>query len=84
MRKELGEWLDKNISPELIESTWILLTTANIPYANDFAKNSVKKGGFAPNGRRNTGEQDFPPDTPPSWREKSVKECYGHLVFWAV
>ena len=30
-RKEVGEWLDKNISPELVKGTNELRVTANIP-----------------------------------------------------
>ena len=77
-RKELGEWLDKNISPELIESTWILRTTANIPHANDFAKKLGEKGWLVPEWPKEYGGAGLP-----AGYSTIVAEEISKRVLWA-
>ena len=47
-RKEVGEWLDKNISPELIKGTNELRVTAYIPGQHEFAVKLGSKGWLVP------------------------------------
>ena len=77
-RKELGEWLDKNISPELVESTWVLRTTANIPYANDFAKKLGEKGWLCPEWPKEYGGAGLP-----AGYATIVAEEISKRVLWA-
>jgi hypothetical protein len=77
-RKELGEWLDKNISPELVESTWILRTTANIPYAHEFAQKLGEKGWLVPEWPKEYGGAGLP-----AGYSTIVAEELSKRVLWA-
>jgi alkylation response protein AidB-like acyl-CoA dehydrogenase len=59
-RKEVGEWLDKNISPELIKGTNELRVTAYIPGQHEFAIKLGTKGWLVPEWPKEYGGAGLP------------------------
>ena len=59
-RKEVGEWLDKNISPELIKGTNELRVTAYIPGQHEFAVKLGTKGWLVPEWPKEYGGAGLP------------------------
>ena len=47
-RKEVGEWLDKNIKPELVQEAKKLRMTGSITGSHEFAKQLGAKGWLCP------------------------------------
>jgi len=60
LRKEVGEWLDKNITPELIQGTNEIRTTAYIPGAHEFAIKLGAKGWLVPEWPKEYGGAGLP------------------------
>ncbi|MGP8079407.1 MAG: acyl-CoA dehydrogenase family protein [Dehalococcoidales bacterium] len=60
LRKEAGEWLDKNISPELIQGTNDIRVTAYIPGAHEFAVKLGTKGWLVPEWPKEYGGAGLP------------------------
>ena len=83
-RKEVGEWLDKNVTPELINGTNEVRVTAYIPGAQAFAKKLGEKDGWFPNGPKNTAEPDFRRGLEASLPKRYPPGCYLGPVFSAV
>ena len=59
-RKEVGEWLDKNVTPELINGTNEVRVTAYIPGAQAFAKKLGEKGWLVPEWPKEYGGAGLP------------------------
>jgi 3-oxocholest-4-en-26-oyl-CoA dehydrogenase alpha subunit len=59
-RKEVGEWLDKNITSELIQGTNELRVTAYIPGAREFAEKLGTKGWLCPEWPKEYGGAGLP------------------------
>ncbi len=59
-RKEVGEWLDKNDTPELINGTNEVRVTAYIPGAQAFAKKLGEKGWLVPEWPKEYGGAGLP------------------------
>ena len=59
-RKEVGEWLDKNVTPELINGTNEIRTTAYIPGAHEFAIKLGAKGWLVPEWPKEYGGAGLP------------------------
>ena len=59
-RQEVGEWLDKNISPELIKGTNEIRVTAYIPGAHEFAVKLGTKGWLVPEWPKEYGGAGLP------------------------
>ena len=60
LRKEVGEWLDKNVTPELINGTNEVRVTAYIPGAQAFAKKLGEKGWLVPEWPKEYGGAGLP------------------------
>jgi alkylation response protein AidB-like acyl-CoA dehydrogenase len=77
-RKEVGDWLDKNIPKELVDSTWKLRVTANIDHAHEFAEKLGAKGWLVPEWPKEYGGSALPHGT-----ATIVAEEISKRVLWA-
>ena len=62
-RKEVRDWIDKNIGPRLAQPAEERGGTAEADLLDrkSSAASSLPRGGWLPSGPKSTGERDFPP-----------------------
>ncbi len=76
-RKEVGEWMDKNVTPELIKGTNELRVTAYIPGAQEFAQRLGSKGWLCPEWPKEYGGAGLPAGS----RSIIVEEISKRVLF---